>query len=439
MRKLHACLLAVFIVAFSIRIMPYFWEDRSIGLDSYYHTRMAGSFQDGMPVYDELSYGGRPYVYPPGIHLLLMPYPQAAPFIITLIGSLLILSVFLLARQIYGDKAGLLAAFLIAFIPVHIWKSSSNVLVTAIDLTLLTLAAYFLAKKKFPAYLSVSALIFIFSPAVSMLSLLLFASCAKKNNKTMIIATLIIAEAIAAYHLYGSALSIYTSALPWDISSALYENIGIADMFYRLTPFLIPLSVYGLWLSRNRMNKMLLLWLFVVLVLFAAGKIETDRGLVYMAVPLCILSGQAISTFKRKEIVTSILIVTTITGIYSINNLRWGIVTDDEYSALTWIKGNTPPDSVVLAQFLEGHWVSGIAERKNVADPNLIGAPAAERLADILSAYRNESQKEILQKYNVSYVLYTERAPQVDSQLEYFPYKEVYRSGEIRVFEVSAD
>ncbi|MBI2580118.1 MAG: hypothetical protein HYW27_04420 [Candidatus Aenigmarchaeota archaeon] len=438
MKRALVFLAVIFAVALAIRMTPFFWENRPIGLDSYYHMRMAAGFVDGLPVYDSLSYGGRPYEYPPGIHVLLSFMPEAAPIIITLIGAMAVLSVFLLAREIYNEKVALVASFLIAFMPVHIWKTSSNVLVTAVDMTLLILACYFLARKDTAKYFSISLLIFMFSPAISVLSLLLYIPSMRKDSKSILVVAAIIIEASAAYLLYGSAISIYAGTLPYDISSALFENIGVADVLYRLTPFLIPLSVLGLYMSRKNASRPVLLWLAVILVLFVAGKIETDRGLAYMAVPMSVLSAHAIASIKRKEIVVIILAATAITGIYSLNSLRWGIVTDDEYSALTWIKENTPKDSVILAQFLEGHWVSGIAERKNIADPNLIGAPAAERLEDILSAYRNQSQKEILSRYSVSYILYTERAPQVGARPEYFPYKEVFRSGNVRVFEVTS-
>ena len=84
MKRALVFLAAIFVVALVIRMAPYFWEDRPIGLDSYYHIRMAQSLEDGRPVYDELSYGGRSYEYPPGIHLLLMAIPGAAPIAITL-------------------------------------------------------------------------------------------------------------------------------------------------------------------------------------------------------------------------------------------------------------------------------------------------------------------------------------------------------------------
>ncbi len=436
MKRAIVFLAVIFAMALAIRMAPYFWEDRPIGLDSYYHIRMSQSLEDGQPAYDELSYGGRPYEYPPGIHLLLMTIPGAAPIIITLIGSMSVLSVFLLTREIYNERTALFASFLTAFIPVHIWKSSSNVLVTAIDLTLLTLACYFLVKKDFSRYFTTSLLIFIFSPAISILSLLLYIPVLKKDSKSLFIAAAVIIEASAAYFLYGSAIAVYTQSMPWDISSALFENIGVADALYRLTPFLIPLSVLGLYMSRKNVSRSVLLWLAVMLALFIAGKIETDRGLVYMAVPMAVFSAHALASIKRKELIAIILVITAITGIYSLSSLRWGIVTDDEYNALMWMKKNTPEDATVLAQFLEGHWVSGIAGRRNVADPNLIGAPAAERLQDILNAYRNISRKEILSKYNISYVLYTERAPQVGSSEEYFPYKEVFRSGGVTVFQV---
>ena len=92
MKNLHLYLAVILVAAFSVRLVPYFWEYRAIGLDSYYHTRMAWAINGGFPIYDELSYGGRPYEYPPGIHLLLSPYPWMAPFLVTLLGSLAVIA-----------------------------------------------------------------------------------------------------------------------------------------------------------------------------------------------------------------------------------------------------------------------------------------------------------------------------------------------------------
>jgi len=80
----------------------------------------------------------------------------------------------------------------------------------------------------------------------------------------------------------------------------------------------------------------------------------------------------------------------------------------EDVSAMQWLEQNTPLDSVVLAPWFSGHWVSGIAQRKNVIDAYAEYAPGLdERYADSVKAFYSGDSSEIkrvLAKYGVSFV-----------------------------------
>ena len=83
-------------------------------------------------------------------------------------------------------------------------------------------------------------------------------------------------------------------------------------------------------------------------------------------------------------------------------------VSEEEYSALKWIKNNTEKGAVVMAPAEQGSLISAIAERKNVADTHfLLQNHAEQRIEDIRKAYTTQMETEalrVLNKYRADYI-----------------------------------
>jgi hypothetical protein len=89
-------------------------------------------------------------------------------------------------------------------------------------------------------------------------------------------------------------------------------------------------------------------------------------------------------------------------------------VNSEEAIALEWLRSNTNKADTVLSTLQEGVLITSLANRKNVADYNfLLIEDANTRLKDIRTIYTALFQTEavrLLNKYNVKYIYFSERA-----------------------------
>ena len=128
--------------------------------------------------------------------------------------------------------------------------------------------------------------------------------------------------------------------------------------------------------------------------------------------PLSIIAGGFLGE-RRLKIYGIFLVLIIITGIFSVNyalaQLKDVSMTSDEYDAFRWIKTNLPSDAVVLATPMEGHWINYVSQRKNVVDGYLF-SETGERLDDVYKIYI-EGNETLINKYNVSYVIFSRFSP----------------------------
>ncbi len=96
------------------------------GADPYFHARMALLIlrQEGIPSWDPVSYGGRPYSYPPLSHILLAEFTTVFPveyplaLLPTIYGALAFLGIYLRTKNIYLST-------LYAFTPLLILRTAN--------------------------------------------------------------------------------------------------------------------------------------------------------------------------------------------------------------------------------------------------------------------------------------------------------------------------
>jgi len=459
--KTSLLLLAIFVLALAIRLVPIFTHNHPIGVDAYYHFRQAESFKSGYDAFDELSFGGRPYVYQPTFHFFMaalsvitsLPVEVVAPIVITLLGSLVVVVVFFITRLISkNDFASLLAAAFLAVMPVFIWKTASNTLLTSVDMFLLSLAILFLMKREKTKYLVTASVLFLFSPMVGLLSMVLNVPYLKKKFGKHDYAWILFMVIFIVFSLqfFTAVEKVYISKdIPSEMQSLLTEDIGITDYFFRLNAFVIGFGVFGLYMMRKHLKGVLplILILSVMLVSLVSGLLETDRALVYLALPLVMFSGiGAVELAKKRKyawvVMIPILIASAFWGISSLRSLEWSAIPDSEYSALEWLRSNSPENSTILATPVEGHWVAYIGDRKNVIDTHLLGAVNfTERFDDVMTIYRTDDQSirnSLMRKYNASYALYSDRFARLGFSIDKFSgYQPVYQKGFTVVFKVA--
>ena len=110
-------------------------------------------------------------------------------------------------------------------------------------------------------------------------------------------------------------------------------------------------------------------------------------------------------------LIAGILLTTLLPSYFAAKSLINNTLTEQEVSALTWIKQNTPEDSIILANVDEGNYVLEIANRRNVLDSMFLLAP--NRYSDVYELFNTESLVKalnIIDKYNIDYVYFSNRA-----------------------------
>ena len=134
--------LAIVILAFSIRAVPAKYNELQ-ELDVFFMYRM-GQYMlthnmqlPTIDVYRHHPFGSNPLedeysvpmVFPPYLYLLVgqgMSFLQFAIIYPAIAGALAVVAMFFLGRELYGEKAGLLAAFFLAVLPANITRTSAG-------------------------------------------------------------------------------------------------------------------------------------------------------------------------------------------------------------------------------------------------------------------------------------------------------------------------
>ena len=409
MKNTNIMLLLILAIAFSVRMIPAFWEPMA-GIDSYYHLRLSEMVKEnGLVNYDPISQGGRIHNYPPGIHILiagasfLADGKIAGHVLLSIFGSFIVLSGFLISKKLYNEKAGIAASLLLVFSVVSIWATGS-ITNDGIAAGIFSLSALCFVYKRIRPCIAITFALLIFSPFFAVFASVIFAAFTD-NKKIRPIFLLIIAIAL---FFYIKETYLYTSnALPEYVKNAIFPNLSAYEIIIRLTPFML-LSVLGLMFCRK--DKFLIAWTFLLAIL--SFIIEPNRILFYISLPLSILAGGFLSQ-RRRSIYGIFLILIIISGLFSANyalmQLKDVSMSSDEYEAFTWIRDNSPSDSVILATPMEGHWINSVSKRKNVVDGYLF-SETEERLDDAYKIY-TDGDELLIRKYNISYVVFSRFSP----------------------------
>ena len=426
-KKLLIFLLIILVLTLGIRLTFSLSKKHPAGIDSYYHMRMGQSFPE-----DNLSYGGRDYFYPPGIHTtlsfinLLIPMPWIAKILPAILAALSVVTVFFLTKQIYNEKIALIASILLSFIPVFLWKTITLMNINFV-LFLFPLSALFLINKR-KLYLAITATVLaFFSPAMFAVLFILF--LLKNRQEKYLIIYFSIIFVILALLWFSSFVNIYFSrSLPSGLKNLLYPSLTFSQILYRLSPFIFLLPII-LFVFVNKAHKIegffkqfrffvkkfdkniLIPWTFIFILGFFL--IEPDRALSFLSIPLSIFSAKLIFKLQNKRILffassISVIFITIFFGILSLNSLSWTVIQPSEYNALYFLR-KTPENSTILASEPEGHLITGIGQRKNVMDGNLLNAP------NITSRYSHTKRmfqyqnKSLLNKYSIDFVYVSDR------------------------------
>lgn len=404
---------ALFAIGFLISLSPVIIRAALgipgiIGFPTYYHQRIAGYILSGdFSWYDPLSFGGRPYTYPPFFSFMLAGF--AVPFglelggfvMMGILGGAVAVLCFAIAKDLIGKKKAFLVFLLSSPTFIYLFSHLST---RSPPIVLGLLAIYLVLKKKPWWWVSIPlAFSLVFHPETGLIFSFLSLIADKKYLKNLRFVGLALLFSgffyVPFYLAYGipqqNALHADYAArnyglesfnLPffaWETSfkdgNPTYDNLALG---------VIILSFFGLWKSGNSFLRK---W-FLISLLLALISTRLLMYLVFPAAMLAALGAYQLSHMSKKYsklLLLAFLAYSLVIGSLAAFSFGTSWPTKSQTEALLWIKGNTPENGTIISDWSHGHWITGIAYRRSFVDGYAEYAPDADqRMAELKEFYR---------------------------------------------------
>ena len=468
-----ALLASLFVLVLGLRLFFAFTTPH-FSPDAYIHVRFVEHIMERGTLlsYDPLSYGGRTFLVSPFFYYLL----GALSFIFSLDFSLrffpqlflssLLIIVFFIVRDITKKPlAAFFSAFLSAFIPTLFSQTifSLSPLTLALPLLFLSLFVFFYvsrARLVVPFVLLVAVLSFVHPTSIFLvvgfigyiiLSKFEHIQLDRAESELVFFSTFVflwVQFLIYKQALLFHGLSFITQNIPLDIISGYFVDVSLLSALLQLGIIPLIAGVYCVYISllKSKDKQLLLYIAFGILVsLFVVFRfIEPFVGFMYLGVCLSILSGPIFASFMgymkktrfpHAHIISGITLLIiffvsmVIPSIHFARAQQDATISDDLYSALIWIRNNTPSDSTVLAPLEEGHLITSIARRKNVIDNSFVlTSDSDKRLHDVKQMFTAPfptEAVELLVHYKVGYIIFS-RLARIRFSISDLPYHDQF-------------
>ena len=151
---------------------------------------------------------------------------------------------------------------------------------------------------------------------------------------------------------------------------------------------------------------------------------------------------------KRKKYFLIIFLFSIITNIFLLGSVFQAIsshdrviyLTQDENSALEWIKANTEPDAVILASPEMGNFIPAFTGRSVIYGHPYESINAERAKADVIKFISGNDQgyegSEFLYNYSVDYIFWGEREKMISENNLLFSYPLLYLNDSVSVFAI---
>lgn len=401
--------------------------------------------------YDELSYSGKNVVNPPLFFYLMAILTFGNVFLLKIIPEIFLalsaVIIYIIAKEITSDENSSLAAAIISgFIPIFLVETNNRISILSFVIPMLLLMFYCSLKLEEKFYLWCFIVLSFLLPLISPWSLIFvlgmfaylfllgggFLTASKIKKEAILFSSFLII--LINLIIYKKALLAYGVSLIWQNTPA---NI-LFDSFRSFNPIeliiglgILPLVLggYGIYLGiakyKTKATYLFGGFILSVLVLLVFRLITLMTGLLFLGITLSIFSAlgikdmfQFISKTKISKLfwgfaLVLIVLLVLFSVIPSYSSLKLNKINSVLVNDMSWADDNLDRNAVVLGNIYEGEFISGIANRKNVADINFLLAPKpVERLDDIGFIYSTWSEAkslELLKKYNINAIYFSEQ------------------------------
>jgi hypothetical protein len=447
-RTKQILLALIFAIALGTRL--YFAEySETFTHDAYFDYRQIEHIREkGLPVFnDELSYGGREFLFLPAFHYvmaffsLFIPLEQVLRVLPNIFSASIIFIVYLFTKQLTkNDYISLFTSLSSAFIPIHFVANMNSISPLSLQIPLIFLALYCFIRSNQKKYLALfaiftfvlplvhgSAIILILTFALyTVLSKIMSYKIGKKSIELImfyIFITLWILLVFFKNAFLTHGVAIIWQNIPFLIRNQYFVKTTVLEIIISIGLLPIISGAYSCYVyvlrTKEKSFYLLLSLVLCLLVLIWARLITPIIGLSLLGIVLVILSGALLNFFvnyldKTKLSRFKMVFVLIFVFIFVLNLVTLTVlfasqpitVPKSDFEAVQFLANQTK--KTVIAPVELGHLLTAVAGQPNVADKSffLIGN-VEQRINDLVTVYNTPFQiraVSVMDKYDVGYL-----------------------------------
>ena len=405
-KRFAFALFLILVLGLILRFHPLL-IDGYVDPDQAFHIRQAKAFisEEKVPFRDELSNQGRYYSYAPMYHSILAVFSlltgieaDVLIFILSaLYGVIGVLVVFLFARKFFDEKTALYSAFILSVLSLHLVRTAGQSRPDGLALLIIPAVLYLLFTQRFKLAIIFSVFQVLLHPLSTVFLLLtiivwmaIFRIKKIQLNYKYFFALIFIAIIVFLIWLFHLPYpwTDYVSRVSFD--SAELTQLSLTGLLY----YTKEAWLFALIALTKLKNNLFLKIFLVVSFLYALVGVRTT---IFFSIPLGIIAGLGLNVVIEKvrpfQKIAFPLIMLLILISAGPGFLKKGtFLTQQDKTALFWIKDNTPQDAVIFSQWDLGHPITYLAQRTTFMDGYFEFAPDVKQ--------RNDTMKTLIQTSN---------------------------------------
>ncbi|HLC56106.1 MAG TPA: glycosyltransferase family 39 protein [Candidatus Nanoarchaeia archaeon] len=451
-------LIAIFVFVLLFRLYFTLTIDTFNDDVAYFHERSVEYIlENKLPMsYDVLSYGGKGNAYPFVYHYLLsffslfFPLEMVLKIIPEILFALIIIIIFLIAKELTNDdRASLLSALMAGFVPLFIRDTLNKASIFSLFLfILLTLFYCILKVKNDNKYVILIIILSILLPLiypsfiVYIVALLFYVLLSLSEDvniarirKEIILFSFFLVLFVGFFYYKNVIFEYGFDFLRLGIPNRLFLDYFQGLDFFILTYYvgIVPLifGAFGIYYGlqkANRKDLFLIIGLFLSsLILMFLRLLEFSIGFIVISMALILLSAFSfnkvfdmikMSKFSRFQFTTSIILLVIIMLFLIIPSFNLSLeikknaISKEEIEILKWANMNLEDGAIIYSDLSEGNLVTTIANKKSFIDKNFLLAPNVnQRIEDaelLATTWNRALALQKIKNYGINYLLLTD-------------------------------
>ncbi len=256
--------------------------------------------------------------------------------------------------------------------------------------------------------------------------------------------------------IFIALLTFLLTRIPFDLIQRIpWEPVTAKGFILSLGPILFFLGILGIFNAVERREKRDIFLLSWIIVFGLIGTMSFRFRDPYLAIPFSLIVNPIRKDYL-KILIPIVIIVGALQSFYVVENGLYRLDESTKYS-LSFLEDNSNQNSVVLTWRIEGYWINGLANRRDIIIWNkfyqgFFNKPPSyieslEKYNDVETIFRtiNSTKSfELMEKYNVSYIYFSRNMLKMDTLeyglIEYIDkdkrFSEIYANPKARIYKV---